>query len=234
MIIKISQVTMHAVSASERWSRSLCYFLVLVFLAMFAIAAGHASDVSLPSGTIAIDTYNNLAATADRTGFVQLFDITAPDHPVLLSKFTVPKELNGIALAGDSLLVSGQGGVQILDISNPAAPEFRTEVDLGADATVVRAAGNLGYAASGTTVVLFNIANGEILDRHSYSELEVNDLAVSTDNLYVLSADADSPGGYELVKVQIEASLGQPIASFRSGESGRSAPAIYRSLLRAA
>jgi hypothetical protein len=187
-----------------------------ICLLLLAAQAGFAADLSTAKGAIAVDAYNNLAATAERSGLVRIFDVTAPDRPVLLSKITVPRELSGIALAGDSLLVAGQSGVQILDISNPKAPQFRSSVELGAETVAVKAAGNLGYAAVGNSVVVFNVASGEILDRRSYSALEVNDLALSEDSLYVLSADQDSLSGFELVKVGVGSRLGLPIASWKS------------------
>jgi hypothetical protein len=101
--------------------------------------------------------------------------------------------LRSIAIAGDSLLVAGQGGVPILDISNPRSPQFRSLVELDGEAISVKAAGNLGFTALGATVVLFNTVTGEILDQHSYSELEVNDLALVADSLYVVSADSEAP-----------------------------------------
>jgi len=192
----------------------VCFILLLA-------GSGFASDLTRAKGTIALDAYNNMVATADRSGLVQLYDVSAPDRPVLLSKITLPMELSGIALAGDSLLVSGQGGVEILDISNPKLPQVRSNVRLGADATVVKAAGNLGYTAFGATVVLFDVATGEILDQHSYSELDVNDVALSADHLYVLSADSDLSAGFELVKLPVGGRLGQPIASWNSGSSQR-------------
>ena len=159
--------------------RPLCWLAFAVFLLLHGTATVHANSLVSANGTIAVDVYNNKAVTADRSGLVRLFDLTVPDHPLLISKFMVPRELTGIALAGDSVLVSGQGGVQILDISNPKSPQMRGSVELGAEATVVKAAGNLGYTAFGSTVVLFNVATGEIVAQRNYSELEVNDLALS-------------------------------------------------------
>jgi hypothetical protein len=80
-----------------------------------------------------------------------------------------PKAMNltGIALAGKSLLVSTQSGIVILDISNPRSPQMQHNLKFGAEATVVKAAGNLGYAAFGSTLVPINIDTGEVLDQRT-------------------------------------------------------------------
>jgi hypothetical protein len=197
--------------------------LCLLFLQILCMAgAAHAQSAPLAKGAIAVDAYNNLAATADRSGAVRLFDATTAAKPVLLSTVTVPRELTGVALAGQYLLVSGQGGVQILDISNPKSPVFANTVALESETTVVKAAGNLGYAAFGATVVLFDIPTGTVLDRRDYSTLPVNDLALSGDYLYVLSAGATSGAGFQIAKLPVQGSLGQPVASWNSpaGASG--------------
>jgi len=175
-----------------------------------------ASDLSSASGTIAVDAYDGLAVTADRSGLVRIYDVTIPDHPKQLSKFMIPRNLTGIALAGNVLLVSGQGGVEILDISNTKAPQMKGHVELDGEATVVKAAGNLGYTAFGSTVVLFNIANGAVLDQRNYSQLHVNDLALSEDSVYLVSSDLET--GLELRKLSIQANLSEPLASWKSGQ----------------
>ena len=207
---------------SNRIVRFLCCLMVAFCLPLLVCNQLYAADLSTANGAIAVDAYSGLAATADRSGLVRLFDVTVPDHPAQLSQFTIPRNLTGIALAGNSLLVSGQGGIEILDISNPRSPQLRNNVDLGAEAKVVKAAGNLGYSAFGSTVVLFNIANGEVLDRHSYSQFSVDDLALSEDSVYVLSSDAET--GLELRKLPIQASLGTPAASWKSVEMLPSTP----------
>ena len=199
---------------SDRIFRFMCYLMVAFSLPLLVCNALFASDVSVANGAIAVDAYGGIAATADRSGLVRLFDVTIPDHPVQLSQFTIPRNLTGIVLAGNSLLVSGQGGVEILDITNTRSPQLRHSVELGAETTQVKAAGNLGYSAFGSTVVLFNIATGEVLDQRSYSQLTVDDLALAEDSVYVLSSDAEA--GLELRKLPIQASLGSPTASWKS------------------
>ncbi len=220
----LSHDTLMTVFRGGRSSRHSCptaYYLAL-FVLLVGAQSGLASDLAAAHGTVAVDAYNGIAATADRSGLVRLFDVAAPDHPVLLSSFPLPGNLSGIALAGDSLLVAAQGGVQILDISDPSAPRFRNSVRTSAEVSVVKSAGNLGYFAYDDTVALFDIQTGEILDRRSYSGLAVNDMTVSAASLYILSSCADSATGLELIKVAVQGALGPPLASWKSAETATS------------
>jgi hypothetical protein len=210
---------MMTASLSARRTHAPGWLALLVFLLLHGTGTVQASSLVSAKGTIAVDVYDTVAATADRSGMVRLFDLTNPGHPAMLSQFMVPRELTGVALAGKSLLVSGQGGVTILDISNPKSIEVRGVVELPAEAAVVRAAGDLAYTAYGSTVVLFRVATGQVLSERSYSSLEVNDLTLWADHLYVLSADAEGTDGIALAKVQVQGSLGQPLAAWTSSKS---------------
>jgi hypothetical protein len=196
-----------------RASRCLIVCHLILCLLLLSSQTGFTSDLTTARGTVAVDAYNGIAATVDRSGVVRLLNVAAPDRPVLLSTYTFPVNLDSVALAGNFLLVAGQGGVQILDISDPSSPRLRTNVSLNAEVTVVRAAGNLCYAAYENNVVLFEIATGKILDQHSYSKFAVNDIALSADSIYVLSADPGSASGIELTKLAVQPSLGPPLAS---------------------
>jgi hypothetical protein len=199
----------------------LCRIAATLMLLLPAFRSAIASSAETASGTVAVDAWSGIAATADRTGTISLFDISAPNHPALLSRYTIPRNLTGIALDGASLLVSGLDGVEVLDISNPRSPQLKKTIELGGDAIAVKAAGNLAYAAVGSSVVLFNVESGEILDRREFTSLPVQDMALAEDNLYVLSASAGE--GMELTKLAIAATLGQPLASWKSAKTAADA-----------
>ena len=92
--------------------------------------------------------YIGIAATVDRSGLVRLFDVATPDRPVLLSNFPLPGNLSGVTLAGDSLLVAWQGGVQITSISRiPPLLGCATALKSLLEASIVKSAGNPGYFA---------------------------------------------------------------------------------------
>jgi hypothetical protein len=198
-------------------------------LSLLLSSAAHCQVAVPASGTIAVDAYNHIAVTADRSGPVRIFDATTPSAPTLLSTYTVPADITGVALAGESLLVSDQRGVEVLDISNPKSPVFDKLIQLDSEAVAVKGAGNLGYAAFGSTIVLFDIPSGTILDKHDYSSLPVNDLALSGDYLYVLSSDPDAETGFQIAKVQVQGSLGQAVASWTasSGQRGKGRMSLF-------
>jgi hypothetical protein len=195
---------------------------VLLLLASLC-GVSYSQEPMRAEGAIAVDAYDNLAATADASGAVKVYDSTNASRPALISTVTLPRTLTGVALAGKYLLASGQSGVEILDISNPKSPVVANTVSLEPETTTVKAAGNLGYTAVGSTIVVFDIATGEILDRHAYSALPVDDLALSGDYLYAVSADPNTAAGFHLLKLRVEGHLGQAIASWTSSTGERSA-----------
>ena len=178
-----------------------------------------AQQAVLARDVVAADVFNTIAVTADKSGLITLYDVTLPEHPARLSSIVVPMQLTGVELAGTSVLVAGQHGIQVLDIDNPKTPLFGHLVQLESEAQVVKAAGNLGFSASGSTVTVFNIATGLVLDQRDYTGLPIHDLAISGDSLYLLSADTATGSPFRIIKAAIQEHLGPAQASWVSSAS---------------
>lgn len=190
---------------------------VLLVISFFAFCIPSHAQIAQPqTGSIAIDTYNGLAVTADPFGLVQIFNVDDPPHPAFLSKLSVPDQLTSVALAGNYVLAGGQGGVHVLDISNPRYPALISLIPLKAKVAVVKAAGNLGYGAFGNTLILFDIPSCTLIDQRSYSTLPIAGIAMCGDYLYVLSAAVTGRASYVVTKVAIQNYLDTAVASFNS------------------
>jgi hypothetical protein len=183
---------------------------------------GRAQVAQPQTGSIAIDAYNGLAVTAERSGLVQLFNVENPQSPAFVSKLMVPDQLNSVALAGNYVLAAGQSGVHIVDISNPQSPAIGNTVPLKTEVVAVKAAGNLGYAAFGSTLALFDIPSGTLLEQRDYTTLPIQDLAIAGDAVYVLSAAASGAASYIVTKVAIQSYLDAALASFKSAATPQS------------
>ena len=63
---------------------------------------------------------NNTAYVAGSTG-LSILNVINPT-PTLLGKLTSPQALNGLALMNNLLAWADNGGVQVVDVTNPSAP----------------------------------------------------------------------------------------------------------------
>ncbi|WP_375742620.1 hypothetical protein NR800_27170 [Corallococcus interemptor] len=78
------------------------------------VTKGHAYVVSLPRGK-------------EEPGGLSVIDVSDPAHPVLVTRLSLPNDnyWNGVWAKGDALYVaSGDSGVIVYDITNPADPRY--------------------------------------------------------------------------------------------------------------
>jgi hypothetical protein len=76
------------VSPIIRRSQILFWLAVAAFFVIQGSRAAFARSIGDAWGTVAVDAYDNLAATADRSGLVRLFDLSVPDRPAQISELT--------------------------------------------------------------------------------------------------------------------------------------------------
>ena len=53
---------------------------------------------------------------------LKIVDLSDPSEPRLLGRLTLPQSLKAVALSGPHAYVTGQDGLWVIDVSNPAAP----------------------------------------------------------------------------------------------------------------
>jgi hypothetical protein len=76
---------------------------------------------------------------------VEVLDIRNPVNPIRAALYLASGNLYGIALSGDRLLIARDGGVEIVDISDPENPAFLGAL-IGFNARCVAASGDFGVA----------------------------------------------------------------------------------------
>jgi hypothetical protein len=123
-------------------ARRALQIALLLFLTAFTAVITFAQEAKSVGSTVALDAYDNLAVTADESGTVRFFDASTPSKPTLLSAVIVQMKPSGVALAGRYALVSGSGGIQIIDVSEPKSPVLSGFVSTES-VTAIAAAGNL-------------------------------------------------------------------------------------------
>lgn len=136
---------------------------------------------------------NDLAAVADGTAGVALFDITNADLPRLLSQVDTAGNAQRVACDGNWVAVAdGEGGLAIVDMRNPrnaTLHQQRSPAILGNNAVAVVAAGGIGYVGlSDGKVVSVDLGSGTVLERVTLTGV-IRDLAIAGETLYALTAD---------------------------------------------
>lgn len=118
---------------------------------------------------------------------VEVLDIRNPVNPIRAALYIAGNRIYSIALSDDRLLIARDGGVEIVDISDPASPSYLGAI-AGFDARCVDAAGDYGLAGDqdaaqvrvfslrdptspqliGIRTVLANVTSLKLSGRHAY------------------------------------------------------------------
>ena len=123
----------------------------------------------------------SLLVTRSNTG-IEIFDISEPDNPTLLSQLPSGfyKPFISLTIIGDRIYVAnGVEGIKVISISNPANPQYIGHLDTLGDATHTAVVGNnifvtetntLFYNFAGNALTIYNIPSVEIHSASSNSE----------------------------------------------------------------
>jgi hypothetical protein len=112
--------------------------------------------------------------------------------PAQLAKVTLGSDLRACDVSGNTLVAAAlSGGVELYDISNPAAPVRRSVIDAGSDwATCVKVIGFRAYVGAGLKVRIYDIGN--ISSPVRLGEAALGDFAMGIDvagNTCVVATD---------------------------------------------
>ena len=113
-----------------------------------------------PSNAYDVEIVGNLAYVADQSS-VQIIDISNPAQPTFKGSYDTLAYAFDVEIVGNLAYITGDrdnnyndtygsSGVQIIDITNPAAPTFKAFYGTPGAALGVEVAGNNVYVASGT------------------------------------------------------------------------------------
>jgi hypothetical protein len=149
-------------------------------------------DVSNPANPLYVESTppNGFTSTVDisgnrlytgNNGVIEVFDATNPlSIPPALGAYATPGAINGVKVVGTTLFVSdGGGGVQVLDVSNPAAISLIQAIQTPGFAYQSVPVGDLLYVAAGRGGML-------IFEKHTTRSVTppASQLIPSADTLY--------------------------------------------------
>jgi len=112
----------------------------------------------------ALDLRGDLLAMLDGpAGLIHLVDVSTPNAPALISSTSfdgVLSSLTDVALAEGALIVTQRAdGVDVYNISNPAALGPAAELNLGKTTNAVATQGDTAYYATDGAVLIYDISN---------------------------------------------------------------------------
>ena len=153
------------------------------------VSTGIIATTKPPGSPIDIASGNGLLVTAEAASGVSILAPIDGKNPIVLSHVVIPGSAQRVAMDGNFVAVAGgAGGLFVLDISQPASPRITFQRALGTVQAV--AADNLvAYAGLSSGVIiaidLVHQATGAAFSVGG----AVQDLAVSGDHLFALTAD---------------------------------------------
>ena len=142
---------------------------------------GNAVDVAVTSG---------LAAVADRTGGVVLFDVSDALHPVRAAQVDTPGDARAVAFGPRLLAVAdGTAGLAIVNVFDPPAAFIASQLALGAPANAVVTDGPVAYVGlNDGHVVAVDLPSATVLERKRVTTSAIQDVLLGHEALYVLVA----------------------------------------------
>ncbi len=125
------------------------------------------------------------------TGFhgLAIVDVSQFDNPIVLGQLDLPGAATGVSVDTNleiAVVASGEGGVHLIDVSNPMFPQLFKTVALIANN--VEVADGFVYAAVGDTLVLIDLLTGVVQGQHQYVTGPIDDMAISDGFLYFVSS----------------------------------------------
>jgi len=165
----------------------------------------HAVDVSDPTTptlmdsevlpgmqSLRLDVQGNRAATADRDGGLNLWDVNDPSNLLHLGNYLPTNRVVDVALNGDlAYVVVESEGIHVLDITDPALPSYLNLFEQDATGCVLQG-GNLMVSAGAFGLMVYGLtdpANPELLFNHDTTD-QAMALTVELDRVYL----ADNSG----------------------------------------
>jgi hypothetical protein len=134
--------------------------------AMLAVAPARAAEfltfIPTTGSSREVQIVGDVAYVADGAGGLRIYDISDPSQPDAIGD--VPPLPGGSArsvdVVGTRAYVANDGpGVQIIDVTDPSAPAPLGSFDPAGSTPIARAAGDFAYAASTSSVSVWNVAN---------------------------------------------------------------------------
>ena len=166
-----------------------------------------------------------IAYVADWFSGIHLYDISRPDHPVLLSSFHTPGSSKGIAVrAGIAYVADDDHGLQIVDVRNPLQPKLLANLPTPGLAYIPQLAGDTLYLAG-------HRGGFQIIDVHDAAKPRLIASVETPGMAWGIAVDggiayvADDQGGLLLIDVK-DANHARLLGAFNPG--GRAEDVLVR------
>lgn len=121
-------------------------------LAVYRINTNPVGSHATIDQALEIKLLDNLALVADNSAGLQIFDISSPQSPTLLSTFPTNNTAIGVdAIPGVAFVATHQAGLDIVDISDPSNPTLITNYDTTRSTQDVQIVGQYAYVVDRVT-----------------------------------------------------------------------------------
>ena len=153
------------------------------------VRTGIIGTADTPGTAVAICALNDIAAVADSTQGISVFNVFNGMQPLLIAQVNTPGNAVDVACTGDRIAVAdSQRGIAIVDIEDPSTAKIIHQIELGNVASLT-VEGNLIYAALETrSVAVIDMNTGTEVSRLQINEV-IDDINIAGDYLYVLGAN---------------------------------------------
>ncbi|NOZ50859.1 MAG: hypothetical protein GXP37_12565, partial [Chloroflexi bacterium] len=147
----------------------------------------------LPGVVVDIVLQGDYAYVANRSGGLQVIDISQAQQPRAVGAFRMPGDVVRVALAGPyATILNAQLGLRVLDISDPIHPQRVGAYSDLSQPGQLKIAGDWLYVSTRDTIAVFDRsqpAGLHLLARIPTSFLFINDFEIVGDTLYVVGID---------------------------------------------
>ena len=186
----------------DNWGVAVNGSLAIVTESGFGMKVVDASTPSAPRIIGALSGSMRGVATAGRYAYVMnivngnpghtdliAVDLIQPTMPTIVGRVTLTtSNLGGVTLAGSlAYVAAGNSGFEVVDVSNPGAPQVIGTLALPSTAYAVAAANGYAYVADNTSLQVIDLATPSTpLAVNSIPTTSASAIAVSGTRLYVL------------------------------------------------
>ncbi len=159
------------------------------------VRTGIVGTVKTPGSAVDVSASNDLLAVAEGTSGVSVFNIFDGLNPILVAHVDTPGTAQAVAMSGSLVAVAdGEQGLAVIDVSDPAQAQIVQQVHLDGNAQTVAVAGKVAYVVLSTRsaekpggLIAVDLVTGAILEQLSFGAEVGDDVAVSGDEVYVLT-----------------------------------------------
>ena len=158
--------------------------------AVNALQTGIIGATATAGKAVDVCAFNDIVVVADSDHGVFVFNVFNQMSPLIIAQSPTPAPVLAVGLSANLIAAAcGTGGLVVLDVSKPPDLPIIHQISLGGSAQAVTVGGGIAYVGlDSSQVVSVDLASGIVVDNVAIPG-SVQDLAISGDTLYALTAD---------------------------------------------